>query len=245
MRYLGGKFKIRKQVAPFLESLRNGRDYFEPFVGGGWILQEISGKRTASDGNRALISMYRALQNGWQPPSVLTEEEYKHYQKNKPMDDPMTAFCGFGCSFAGKWFGGYARDERCPDYANKVRLSLLKQYPLIKDVTFVDGLFQEHHPENMLVYADPPYTNTTTYGAFNSFDHELFWQMMREWSKNNTVVISEYAAPDDFICVKELSSRMGMTVSDGSRPHRTEKLFMYGTQKEAEKTYIQMEFSLS
>ena len=35
MRYLGGKSKIRKQVAAVLEMLRlPGQTYFEPFVGG-------------------------------------------------------------------------------------------------------------------------------------------------------------------------------------------------------------------
>lgn len=44
MQYLGGKSKIRKQIASFLESLRKPNQvYFEPFVGGGWVLQEMSG----------------------------------------------------------------------------------------------------------------------------------------------------------------------------------------------------------
>ena len=112
MRYLGGKSKIRKEVASFLESVRGPNQiYFEPFVGGGWILQEMSGYRVGSDGNKALIAMYRALQNGWEPPEFVSEEAYKQLMKSKPEDDPMTAFCGFGCSFAGKYWGGGMLDQ--------------------------------------------------------------------------------------------------------------------------------------
>ena len=38
MRYMGGKFKIRKEVAGFLKILRApGQAYLEPFVGGAGI----------------------------------------------------------------------------------------------------------------------------------------------------------------------------------------------------------------
>ncbi len=230
MRYLGGKSKIRKQLAEVLESYREpDQVYFEPFVGGGWVLQEMSGKRVASDGNTALISMYKALQDGWTPPDYVSADVYKKYMATQADQDPLTAFIGLGCSFAGKWFGGYARTEgRC--YAAECKRSLLKQLPKIIDVDFRYGLYTNHLPENMLVYCDPPYEGTTQYGVFKEFDNNMFWQVMREWSKNNTVLISEYQAPNDFECVAEFQSQMGLSVkSNGkeSRPKRTEKLFKY------------------
>jgi DNA adenine methylase len=232
MRYLGGKSKIRKQIAAFLESLRKPNQvYFEPFVGGGWVLQEMSGDRIASDGNKALIAMYQALQDGWVPPEFVSEEEYKQIKHTYDESSPMLAFCGFGCSFAGRWFGGYARAPGKDYFAATSKRSLLKQLPLIKDVEFVQGLYNEHSPEGMLIYCDPPYSNTTQYGAFSGFDHVAFWEKMREWSLNNTVVISEYVAPDDFVCVKEMTSQMGLSVGDkNNRPKRIEKLFMHKSQ---------------
>lgn len=224
MQYLGGKSKIRKEIARFLESVREGRDYLEPFVGGGWVLQEMTGRRTASDGNAALIAMYRALQHGWEPPDFVSESEY--IKARSLSDDlPMKAFIGFGCSFAGKWFGGYARSDNKTCYAVTSKRSLMKQLPLIQDVQFTACDYREHKPVNMLVYCDPPYANTTSYSAFNEFNHNTFWETMRQWSASNMVVISEYSAPDDFICVAEFKSRMGMTAGD-SRPIRSEKLFM-------------------
>ena len=227
MQYLGGKSKIRKQISAFLEGVRKpDQTYFEPFVGGAWVLQEMSGKRIASDGNKALIAMYKALQNGWIPPTFVSEEEYQTVRRVNNQDDPMTTFCGIGCSFAGKLWRGYARSKSKKCYAQTSHNSLMKQLPKIKDVQFIDGLFHEHRPEGMLIYCDPPYQGATQYGAFTGFDHALFWDTMREWSKSNTVVISEYNAPEDFKCVAEFSSRMGMTTGN-ERPKRTEKLFMY------------------
>jgi len=225
VRYLGGKSKIRKQVASFLEGVRKpNQAYLEPFVGGGWILQEMSGERHASDGNVALISMYQALQNGWKPPEFVSEGEYRRVNFERNMTDPLTAFCGFGCSFAGKWFGGYARGVgRC--FPKETHDNLIRQLPKIQDVHFSTKDYQEHSPREMLIYCDPPYESTTSYGAFDGFDHNEFWQTMREWSRNNTVVISEYSAPEDFICVLEMKSRMGLT-TDNKKPERTEKLFM-------------------
>jgi DNA adenine methylase len=236
MQYLGGKSKIRKEVSTFLESVRkHNQVYFEPFTGGGWILQEMKGERIASDGNKALVSMYKALQEGWIPPEFVSEDEYKLVVKAGDTTDPLTAFVGFGCSFAGKWNGGYARSTDKVCYAATSYRSLMKQLPAIEDVTFVQGLYNEHVPEDMLVYCDPPYADTTQYGAFDGFDTDLFWTTMREWvSQGNTVVVSEYKAPDDFICVKEMKSRMGLsTTKDKNRVVRTERLFMHKSQVKA------------
>lgn len=224
MRYFGGKTRIRTQISEYLESIRlPNQTYFEPFCGGACVLQEMSGKRIASDGNIALIAMYKALQRGWIPPDSINETEYRAYMKRKPSDDPMTAFIGFGCSFAGKWFGGYARSSD-RNYALNAKNSLLKQVVSIKNVVFVKGMFQEHSPVNRLIYCDPPYEGTTQYGAFDGFDHVLFWNTMRKWSENNTVVISEYNAPDDFECVKEIETKTDIRVG-GLKEKRIERLF--------------------
>ena len=176
MRYLGGKSRIRKQISAFLESVRKpDQTYFEPFVGGGWVLQEMSGDRIASDGCYPLIAMYKDLQNGWVPPENITEEEYQSLKIDSDPYNGLIAFAGFGCSHSGKWFAGFARSGS-RNYCGNAKNSLLKQLPKIKDVEFIYGLFHEHNPEKMLVYCDPPYQGTTQYGAFSGFDHVLFWE---------------------------------------------------------------------
>lgn len=234
MQYFCGKSKIRKQVSKFLESVRQpGQVYFEPFCGGGWVLQEMSGERIASDGNKALISMYQALQEGWIPPDFVSEDEWRKWRQTKEVAaEPMMAFTRFGCGFGGDWNGGYARSEGKSCYAATSKRSLLKQLPLIQDVEFVYGLYNEHSPKDMLVYCDPPYVNTTQYGAFDGFDHKVFWETMRKWiADGNTVVVSEYEAPEDFVCVKEFVSQMGLSVGNAvTRPKRIERIFMHKTQ---------------
>ena len=232
MQYLGGKSRTRKQISVFLESVRKpDQTYFEPFVGGAWILQEMTGKRIASDGCYPLIAMYKDLQSGWVPPSTMTEEEYQILKKDTDPYNGMRAFAGFGCSFGGKYFGGFiGNGERGAKAKCSVKASansIIKQFPKIKDVHFLYGEYQDHLVYEHLIYCDPPYQGTTQYGAFSCFDHNLFWQKMREWSKNNTVVISEYNAPDDFKCVFEQETAMCMYDKTGKQQLRTYKLFMY------------------
>lgn len=236
MRYLGGKSKIRNEVSTFLRLCNiDNRAYFEPFVGGAWILQEMGGNRVTSDGNDSLIAMYKSLQNGWIPPDHVTEDEWSVYRElDEIQKDPMQSFCRIGCGFAGDWNGGYAKDSSEKSYAKSTKNSLLKQLPSIKNVEFIYGLYNEHNPKNMLIYCDPPYEGTTEYGAMGKFNHEEFWQTIRKWVKDgNIVVISEYNAPKDFVCVKEIESQMGLTtVEDGisTRGIRIEKLFMHKSQ---------------
>lgn len=245
MRYLGGKSKIRKEVSTFLESVRkHNQVYFEPFTGGSWILQEMKGERIASDGNKALINMYRALQEGWIPPEFVSEDDY-NFTVTTDADTPLTAFTNVACSWGAKWKGGYARGKTPAgvwrNYAKESKNNIEKQLPAIKDVEFTQGLYNEHTPEDMLVYCDPPYADTAQYGAFSGFDTDLFWDTMRKWvSQGNTVVVSEYKAPEDFICVKEMKSRMGLsTTRDKTRVVRTEKLFMHKSQVKAVTPVVQ------
>ena len=227
MRYLGGKSKTRKQISAFLESVRKpNQTYFEPFCGGCHITQEVTAKRIAGDGNDALITMYKALQQGWIPPQSVTEELYAKYKSNPDANDPATAFIGIGCSFGGKWFGGYAR-QKGYDFAVGGTNAIMRQLPKIRDVEFLYGTYCEHSPQNMLVYCDPPYQGTTQYGAFSGFDTNLFWQTMREWSKNNTVVVSEYKAPKDFSCVLEIPTKTIIRDAENKPLQSVERLFMY------------------
>lgn len=223
MQYLGGKNRIGKKIATYLEAIRGDREYLEPFVGGAWVLQEISGRRTASDSNEALITMYLALQDGWIPPEEVSESMYAEYKLKQDATDPMTAFIGIGCSFGGKWFGGYARSgDR--DYCHNARNSLIKQLPKIKDVLFKYRDYHNWIPYNCLVYCDPPYEGTTGYK--DKFDTASFWETMRKWSENNIVIVSEYKAPTDFKCVLEIPTKTDMHVA-GVQEARIEKLFQY------------------
>ena len=49
---------------------------------------------------------------------------------------------------------------------------------------------------------------------------------MREWSKNNIVLISEENAPNDFQCIWE--SEVSRSIKPNDKTKSTEKLFKYG-----------------
>lgn len=78
-----------------------------------------------------------------------------------------------------------------------------------------------------LVYCDPPYANTTKYTGTPDFDTDKFWNVMREWSKDNDVYISEYEAPDDFISVLDIATKTNIRNKEDKVCSRNEKLFTY------------------
>lgn len=47
---------------------------------------------------------------------------------------------------------------------------------------------------------------------------------MREWSKNNIVIVSEQTAPDDFKCIWE--QNVNRTINAKNKKKATEKLFV-------------------
>lgn len=224
MRYFGGKSRIANDIVKILKQYRkDGQTFVEPFVGGANIVTKMDGKCLAFDKHKALIEMYKAIQNGWIPPDNISEDEYK-LAKNLPDTDPLKAFIGFGCSFAGKYFGGYARCANGNNYAKTAKNSILNKFKnLNKDLIFQCQNYGDLILNNCLVYCDPPYHNTTKYtvGDFNSNE---FWNIMREWSKNNTVIISEYVAPDDFEVIWSKSVTTDIRGNSG-RLDRVEKLF--------------------
>ncbi len=57
-----------------------------------------------------------------------------------------------------------------------------------------------------MIYCDPPYKNASGgyYKCFGSGESDRFYDWVREMSKperNNTVIVSEYWAPEDFTSV--------------------------------------------
>lgn len=225
MQYVGGKFRIRKELAAYLESVRGGRTFVEPFCGGANITAEMSGVRIASDLCADVIMLWDAASKGWEPPTRISEEDY-----NEARTAPSSAyrgFVGFGCSFGGKFFGGYARSGS-RNYAMNAHNAILKKAKALKGVYFSCGPYLSLAPKNSLVYCDPPYAGTTQGYSSASFDSALFWKVMLEWSKRgNTVLVSEYTAPGFCKEVWRIETKTDMHCRTGKEP-RIEKLFQVG-----------------
>src|SRR3990167_10265864 len=109
MQYFGGKAKIAKEIADILNQNISNQAFIEPFCGSCNVLQYINAPNIyAYDVHKPLISMWKNIQNGWIPPKNISEKEYQ-IAKTLSDEDPLKAFVGFGSSFGGKYFGGYAR----------------------------------------------------------------------------------------------------------------------------------------
>lgn len=180
-----------------------------------------------NDKHKYLIEMFKALQNGYDLPENITEEQYKYIREHKDENPALTGFVGFGCSFGGKWFGGYARNNTNTNYTLQSKRSVMKDIPNLMNAEFTCFDYKDVKiPKGSVVYTDPPYANTTTYQG-QKFDTNEFWDYMREISKDNKVFISEQNAPNDFKCIWEKPFTRTLDRNKNNQFKVTEKLFTY------------------
>ena len=199
------------------------------FCGSCSIESKVKGfdKVICNDKHEYLIELFKGVQNGYELPELITEEQYKYIREHKDENKILTGFVGFGCSFGGKWFGGYARNKTNTNYALQSKKSLLKDMDNLMIAQFTCQDYRDVIiPNNSIVYADPPYNNTTGYGK-DKFNSDEFWEYMRVISKNNKVFISEQTAPNDFECVWEKEFTRTLDANKDNQFKVTEKLFTY------------------
>lgn len=72
--------------------------------------------------------MLRGVQNGYELPELITPDQYQLIKAHKDWDPVLAGFVGFGCSFGGKWFGGYARNATGTNYALQSKAWLYPYY---------------------------------------------------------------------------------------------------------------------
>ena len=109
MQYMGGKVRIAKYLVPVLqERLKDKETFVDLFCGSCNIISAIKApNRIANDLHKELIALHKAVQQGWIPPSVVTEEDHKQARrKDGYTEDHLKAFIRFGCSFGGDYNGG-------------------------------------------------------------------------------------------------------------------------------------------
>lgn len=164
MRYLGGKSRQAKHIVAAVESLYPDFEvYVEPFCGSMWsavaMMERFPGRRyVMNDNHDALITFWNAVLAGWDPPASVTEKDWEYYKRTRDPDDPMTAYVGYGWSFAGRFFGTLARRDGIitgseKSTAHKIRV--IRE----QDVSFTCQDYTEVIPAeaNTVVYLDPPY----------------------------------------------------------------------------------------
>jgi len=231
MAYIGGKSKCYSHIINILNDAKyDNMIYLEPFVGMCHILRRVVNKKRylASDINKNLYCLLKGIQN---------REEYQFISKrrytvlrNTPTSSFEKSLAAFTYSYNGKEFGGYTTTDK--NMTRNYPQERIRYYEQLKENdTFMKSkikncAYNQWKPSGYLIYCDPPYKDTTDYAT--DFDHKLFWETMREWSKNNIVFISEYTAPRDFKVVSKNSKYMSLS-GNGSSDRRTEKLFQLRT----------------
>lgn len=245
--YGGGKALIGKHIAAVInkylqnkapegaaamlpkESEGSATELIVPFCGLlGVSIHTTASTIHASDINSNLIRALQKLKEGWEPPEQpLSKQEYTALKKgNLQLSPEDTAFYSIACAYSGIPFAGYRIVSATQDYFNNCRSGLLRMAATFdrftfKCISYTDIVLKP----DQVVYCDPPYVNNNfKCKHFDDFDHTLFWNTMREWSKTNLIFISEYTAPDDFIVIweKPVSSRFS-----GINRQKTEKLFIH------------------
>ena len=248
MKYMGGKFFLCKEISSVMKSLVKPEDvefYIEPFCGALNVLKIMNEdyKCFASDYNPDLIQLWKEVQiDAFIPPENI---DFEFYLQCKELESPssLKAFVGFNMSFGGKFYAGYVdkyKRDKVEDFLSEATNSLNKTKNKIKDIDFQCLNYEKLNPQNSLIYCDPPYQNTkfpikyrTDTKHYDVFDNDKFWKVIREWSKNNYVFISETSAPEDFIAVWEKDVHRSASQSSKTRyknesdKKKTEKLYIH------------------
>lgn len=236
---MGGKTQVARHLVQAILDDGAPRDrWFEPFVGGGNVLERavpFFDRSAGMDTHRDLILMWQALSAGWLPPEFVSRGEYTAL-RNAP-SSALRGFAGFGASFGGKWFGGYAvsKIDAKHKYAEECRAAYhvaARQGALFQKygTRFVHGAFGSYEPPpGTTVYCDPPYRGTTGYTT-GEFDHATFYRTLKEWAaRGNAVYVSEYSDPVDvpFRTVWQRTKRNTLKAGDNGVVV-TERLFRIG-----------------
>lgn len=267
MRYFGGKSRIAKYISEYINNLAERMSicnileankesqntsqniliphthtyntYIEPFCGACNVASKIHIKnKILNDKHPYLIAMFKALQKGWIPPTEVSEKEYQYIKQNQDEDKALAGFVGFACSFAGKYWGGYARDSKgggTGNYALRGHNSILKKMENLQNAKFTNKDFRELNFKNSLIYCDPPYKNTTPYykKLLGEFPYNEFLDWVYSQSKNNIVLVSEYKhnTPKNANIVLEIPSKTSIRNKNDKVIETVEVLYTYNSIK--------------
>jgi len=240
MKYMGSKKRIAKEIIPImLQHRKENQMFIDLFCGGCNIIQNIDGRRIGNDKNKYLIAMWKGLQEDRERPKIISRELYSkartEYNKgtNIEFDDFLIGWIGWMGSFNGKFFdGGYSGHNVGKTHRNYIDEQIRNtesQINDLKDVKFFSNDYKDFEfEEQCLIYCDIPYKNTTQYATSKNFNYDNFFDWCRIMSENgHTVFVSEYQAPNDFVCIweKEIINTMNQT-----KTHKPiEKLFVLKT----------------
>jgi len=212
--YPGNKKKLGEEIAKQIydKSLNIAekenfeiQGYVEPFIGMCGVYKHIPNmfknyrpkmKFKGGDRNPYLIKLWTGLQNGYNPPTETTEEEYYKYKDNDSKS-LKAIWLGFACGHRGIFRSSYN-----PLFNLKLLAEQSKETAkAIKNVKLKTGDYTMYSDlKGYIIYCDPPYKGTQNgYAIGNSknsyFDYTEFVDWCKKMSEDNIIFISEYTKP--------------------------------------------------
>lgn len=245
MRYSGSKKRYAKElISIMLKDIKNDQWYVEPFAGGMNILSEVPHiLKIGSDINKYVVSMWQKIQEGeWIPPQEVTKDEYydikeSYINKDHYHSDWVIGYVGNCCSNGSAWWNGYANfnPKKNENHVLEAYNGIMKQidnFKFFDETIFLNQSYDKiDYPHNSIIFCDPPYVNTKKYE--NDFDTVKFWDWVRRMIvQGHKVYITEYTAPDDFICIWHKAKKDGMkgAINGNKQDIKIEKLFIHKSQ---------------
>lgn len=199
---MGGKAKIARRIVAAILADTDARDvWYEPFVGGGNIMEHAAPhfqRCAGSDIHPDLIMMWQHVTAGGSVPEFISREDYQALRRAEP--SWLRGYVGFGASFGGKWFGGYGVSPRDGEVCRASYRSVSRQAAVFRahGVRFKCAPFGSiTPPDGAVIYCDPPYAGTTGYSSTGEFDYREFYRVLQGWAETRSVYVSEYEVPDD------------------------------------------------
>ena len=114
MKYVGSKTRIAKDLLSIILPYRGNRTWVEPFVGGGNMIDKVTGQRIGADANHyaieALISIRDHLDELPRNNQEFTEEDYKSLRHSD--NYKHKGYAGFAFSYGAKWLGGWSDKKK-------------------------------------------------------------------------------------------------------------------------------------
>lgn len=218
MLYQGGKAKVADSIAAVLTRHDTPR-YLEPFCGACWVTARVAPKfryALVADVHPDLMMLWDAVQRGWHPPTTVTEVEWSALRGGPP--SALRGFVGFGCSFGGKWFRGYARDPQSDrNFARAAAKAVVSKRQALSHARMVCADFRAHDPDSTYtVYCDPPYASGERLPHVGNFANP--WPTFQAWAERGAhVYVSERSAPKGWRPLLELKPQRGLGRLDGPK----------------------------
>lgn len=194
-KYHGGKKRCSKELVKAMLDYKVPTTYYcEPFVGMASILTEVAqntdAKIMAGDIHPSVIKMWQAAQQGWEPPSACSKEQFHELKYSEPSAEK--GFIGHAFDYMGWYFGSYI-PQSIPHQVKCVK----ERGNVLRDVTFSEGDYKQFsHLTNAVIYCDPPYRKRNEYrdedGNKRRFDNDAFYTWCQSMAlKGNVVFLSE------------------------------------------------------